>query len=65
MKKILRILGILVLSVIVILLIIIAYIKIALPNVGPAPEMTIEKTRGQDQTGKLSGKKCYGLYGLS
>src|SRR5664279_2161114 len=44
MKKFLKFLGILVLSVIGLLLIVIAYIKIALPNVGAAPLMTIEKT---------------------
>jgi mono/diheme cytochrome c family protein len=44
MKKLLKILGILVLSILGILLIIISYIKIALPNVGPAPQMTIERT---------------------
>src|SRR5450432_1636328 len=44
MKKFLKVLGILVLSIIGILLIIIAYIKLALPNVGPAPQITIEKT---------------------
>src|SRR5450755_229925 len=44
MKKALKVLGILFLSIIVILLIIIAYIKIALPNVGPAPQLTIEKS---------------------
>jgi len=44
MKKFLKILGILVVSILCLLLIIIAYIKIALPNVGPAEQMTIEKT---------------------
>jgi mono/diheme cytochrome c family protein len=44
MKKFLKIFGILVLSVVVLLVIAIAYVKIALPNVGPAPQMTIEKT---------------------
>ena len=56
MKKILRILGILVLSIIILLLILVAYIKIALPNVGPAPEMTIEKTEARIQRGNYLAK---------
>ena len=42
MKKFLRVLGILVLSLLIILLVLIAYIKIALPNVGPAPDIKVE-----------------------
>ena len=56
MKKILRILGILVLSIIIILLILIAYIKIALPNVGPAPQMTIERTEARIKRGNYLAK---------
>jgi hypothetical protein len=44
MKKFLKFLGVLVMSVIVILLLIIAYIKIVLPDVGPAPQLTFEHT---------------------
>jgi hypothetical protein len=44
MKKLLKVLGIIVLSILFILLICIAYIKIALPNVDPAPQMTVEHT---------------------
>jgi mono/diheme cytochrome c family protein len=44
MKKILRVLGIIVLSVLLLLLVAIAYIKIALPNVGAAPQITVAKT---------------------
>jgi len=44
MKKLLKVLGILVLSILVIILLIVAYIKIVLPDVGPAPDMTIERT---------------------
>jgi hypothetical protein len=44
MKKLLKILGVILVSILGILLIIIAYIKLALPNLGPAPQITIEKT---------------------
>ena len=44
MKKLLRLLGILVLSILIILLLIIAYIKIILPDVGPAQQMTVERS---------------------
>ena len=44
MKKILKVLGILMLSILLILLLIIAYIKIILPDVGPAPQMQVEPT---------------------
>jgi mono/diheme cytochrome c family protein len=44
MKKILRVLGVIVLSVLLLLLIFIAYVKIALPDVGAAPQMTVAKT---------------------
>jgi hypothetical protein len=44
MKKFLKVLGIIVLSLLLILVIIVAYIKIALPDVGPPPQLTIEKT---------------------
>jgi mono/diheme cytochrome c family protein len=44
MKKILKVLGILLLVLIALLLIMIAYIKLALPNVGPPPSIAVEKT---------------------
>lgn len=44
MKKLFRVLGILVLSILLIIMIAVAYIKIALPDVGAAPQLTIEHT---------------------
>ena len=44
MKKLLKVLGVLVLSIILILLLAVAYIKIVLPNVGPAPQLTVAPT---------------------
>ncbi len=44
MKKLLKVAGILLLSLLVILLLIIAYIKIVLPDVGPAPQLNIERS---------------------
>ena len=52
MKKLLKVLGILVLSMLVILILIIAYIKIALPNVGPAPDMKVEYSVARLNRGK-------------
>jgi hypothetical protein len=56
MKKFLKVLGILVLSILVVILIGVAYIKIALPNVGPAPQMTIEKTPERIKRGNYLAK---------
>jgi hypothetical protein len=56
MKKLLKVLGILVLSILLILIIIVAYIKIALPDVGPAPQMTIEKTPARMARGTYLAK---------
>jgi hypothetical protein len=56
MKKVLKVLGILVLSVIVLIAILITYVKVALPNVGPAPQMTIEKTPERIQRGNYLAK---------
>jgi mono/diheme cytochrome c family protein len=56
MKKLLKVLAILLLSVIVILLLIVAYIKIALPNVGPAPEFTIDKSAARIARGNYLAK---------
>jgi mono/diheme cytochrome c family protein len=44
MKKLLKVVGILVLSILLIVLLGIAYIKIILPDVGPAPQLTVERT---------------------
>lgn len=44
MKKILRILGVLLLVFILLLVIVAAYVKVALPNVGPAPQITVERS---------------------
>ncbi len=56
MKKILKFLGILLLSLLLIPLIILAYVKIALPNVGPAPEMKIERTPARLERGAYLAK---------
>jgi hypothetical protein len=56
MKTTLKVLGILLLSLLVILLVILSYIKIALPNVGPAPEMTIERTSARLERGAYLAK---------
>lgn len=52
MKKILKVLGILVLIVILLLVIVAAYVKIALPDVGPAPQITVERTAANTARGK-------------
>ncbi len=52
MKKILRILAITVTGIFVLLLIAVAYISIALPNVGPAEDMEIEITAERVAHGK-------------
>jgi hypothetical protein len=51
MKKLLKLLSILVLSIIAILLLIIAYIKIILPDVGPAPQLTVEHSSARQARG--------------
>lgn len=51
MKKLLKVLGILVVSILLIILIAIAYVKFALPDVGPAPQMTIERTAERQARG--------------
>ena len=56
MKKFLRVLSILVLSIIAILLAIIAYIKIALPNVGAAPQITVERSQARLARGTYLAK---------
>ena len=44
MKKLLKVLGIILFSIVLIVFAIVAYIKIALPNVGPAPEISVDKS---------------------
>jgi mono/diheme cytochrome c family protein len=44
MKKIFKVLGMIVLFLLLILAGIVAYIKIALPNVGPAPDISVDKS---------------------
>jgi hypothetical protein len=56
MKKLLKVLGILVLSLIVILLIMIVYIKTALPDVGPAPLLTVDKSSASVTRGAYLAK---------
>ncbi|MFC5411562.1 c-type cytochrome [Larkinella bovis] len=52
MKKFLRILGVLLGVIIIAIAGSVAYIKTALPNVGPAPEMTIKSDSAQIARGK-------------
>lgn len=52
MKKILKIAGILVLVLILFALGAVAYVKTALPDVGEAPQLTIEKTPARLERGK-------------
>jgi len=52
MKKFLKILGIILCSILLIIIAIIAYIKIALPDVGPAPQITIDKSSGSAERGR-------------
>jgi mono/diheme cytochrome c family protein len=56
MKKLLKVLGIALLTILLLLVIIAAYIKIALPNVGPAPQMTVEKTPEKIKRGAYLAK---------
>ncbi len=44
MKKLLKVLGVTVLVILLLVVVAAAYIKVALPDVGPAPQMTVEKT---------------------
>jgi mono/diheme cytochrome c family protein len=52
MRKFLKVLGILVLVVFLLLVIAGAYIKLALPNVGPAPDITVDKSEASVARGK-------------
>jgi cytochrome c2 len=51
MKKFLKILGIILCSVLLIITAIIAYIKIALPDVGAAPQITVDKSAASVERG--------------
>jgi len=62
-KKILRVAGLLMLSLIVITAGIVAYIKIALPNVGKAPEMKIALTPDRIAHGAYLAKHVAGCIG--
>ncbi|HLA58441.1 MAG TPA: hypothetical protein VK622_06760 [Puia sp.] len=52
MKKLLKILGILLCSILLIIIVIITYVKIALPDVGPAPELTVDKSPANVERGR-------------
>ncbi len=52
MKKIFRVLGYLLLLVIAIIAGLLIYVKVALPNVGAAPDLTVEKSPAQIERGK-------------
>src|SRR5215831_1311168 len=52
MKKVLKILSMLLGVILLTVVAIAAYVKIALPNVGPAPEIKVAKTPAQIQRGE-------------
>jgi mono/diheme cytochrome c family protein len=52
MKKVLKVVGYLLLLIIIIIVGLLTYAKVALPNVGDAPEMTIERTPERIERGK-------------
>jgi mono/diheme cytochrome c family protein len=56
MKKLLKVVGILLLVLIFILVLVAAYIKIALPNVGPPPRITVERTATHIARGEYLAK---------
>jgi len=59
MKKVFKILGLLLLAIIVIAGGLIAYVKAALPNVGPAPTLTVERTPERIERGRyLANNIC-------
>ncbi len=65
MRKAFKVLGYLLLGIIVLVSIVLAYIKAALPNVGPAPDLKIVSTPEKIERGRLPGQCSYSLYGLS
>lgn len=52
MKKLLKILGIILSCIILIILVILVYIKVALPDVGTAPDMTVDKSPAKVERGR-------------
>jgi mono/diheme cytochrome c family protein len=56
MKKVLKVTGILLLLIFLIVVTIISYIKIALPNVGPPPLITVQKSASSIQRGAYLAK---------
>ena len=52
MKKLLKIAGVILLAVLILVLGVIAYIKLALPDVGEAPYLTIERTPQRIERGR-------------
>ncbi|MDP4211320.1 MAG: cytochrome c [Bacteroidota bacterium] len=56
MKKFLKLLGSVVLILILALIIIVVYIKVALPNVGPAPQIKVERTATNTARGEYLAK---------
>jgi mono/diheme cytochrome c family protein len=52
MKKFLKILGIILCSIVLIVVVIITYIKVALPDVGPAPQITADKSAASVERGR-------------
>jgi mono/diheme cytochrome c family protein len=56
MKKTLKVLGMILLVFILLLVIVAAYVKIALPNVGPAPRITVDRTAANIARGEYLAK---------
>ncbi|HEY2649904.1 MAG TPA: c-type cytochrome [Puia sp.] len=52
MKKLLKIIGVILCSILLIVIVIIAYIKIALPDVGAAPVITVDKSPEKVERGR-------------
>lgn len=52
MKKVFQVLGYITLALVAIVALLISYVKIALPNVGDAPTMTVEKTPEKIERGR-------------
>ena len=54
-RKLLKIAGIAVLAVVVLVVGLLAYVKLALPNVGAAPDLKVAVTPQRLERGKLPG----------
>jgi mono/diheme cytochrome c family protein len=71
MKKLLKVLGMLLLALLLLLIIIAAYIKIALPNVGPPPQISVERTADHVARGEylaqsvMSCMDCHSIRNVS